>query len=228
MRASNGVSLPRHASTVIAPATIAAANARSAANSPTSASAVDTCVPFNSARPSFGPSTTGDNRRCAALGAGQDVPSDDRLAFADQHQSKMGQRREIARRSDRALRRNARHDAGVGDAHEELDQFPADARVPARQRHRLQRMISRTDAASSSAPVPAACERTSAFCSSARRGVVDARTRQQPEAGVDAIDGAPFGDDARDGRGGRIDAPWRRDLAPTSLAPSTVGAVAPA
>ena len=56
MRASNGVSLPRHASTDSAPATNAAASARSAANSPASASAVDTCVPLSSASPSFGPS----------------------------------------------------------------------------------------------------------------------------------------------------------------------------
>ena len=67
MRGSKGVSLPRHASTVIAPATNAAAIARSAANNPASASAVDTCVPLSSASPSFGISSSG--RRPAAASA---------------------------------------------------------------------------------------------------------------------------------------------------------------
>ena len=61
MRASNGTSLARHASTDIAPATTAAASARSAANSPPSASAVDTCVPLRSASPSFGASLSGES-----------------------------------------------------------------------------------------------------------------------------------------------------------------------
>ena len=83
---SNGVSLPRHASTDSAPATNAAASARSAANRPASASAVDTCVPLRSARPSFGPSVdrleAGPRQRVARR---HDAAVDSRLAFADQH-----------------------------------------------------------------------------------------------------------------------------------------------
>ncbi len=88
MRASNGVSLPRHASTVSAPATNAAAMARSVANSPASASAVDTCVPLRSARPSFGARSSGcDAARLQRFAARHDAAVHARLAFADQHRS---------------------------------------------------------------------------------------------------------------------------------------------
>ncbi|EKD73912.1 MAG: hypothetical protein ACD_45C00147G0001 [uncultured bacterium] len=59
MRASNGLSLPRAASTDIAPATIADTKISSVLNKPISASAVDTCVPFNNANPSFAPNRSG-------------------------------------------------------------------------------------------------------------------------------------------------------------------------
>ena len=64
------------ASTDSAPATNAAASARSAANRPASASAVDTCVPLSSARPSFGPRLTGCRpARASASRAGMTRPS---------------------------------------------------------------------------------------------------------------------------------------------------------
>ena len=76
MRSSNGPSLPRAASSVSAPATIAAENTCSKRSSASSASAVDTCVPLISARPSFGPRTSGASpasRSTAA--AGRRIPS---------------------------------------------------------------------------------------------------------------------------------------------------------
>ena len=59
MRSSNGVSLAFSASTDMAPATMAAASTSSAPNNPARASAVDTCVPLMSARPSLAPSLHG-------------------------------------------------------------------------------------------------------------------------------------------------------------------------
>ena len=59
MRASKGTRLPSAASTDIAPLRIDPASRSSAAKSASSASAVETCVPFRSARPSLGPSTSG-------------------------------------------------------------------------------------------------------------------------------------------------------------------------
>jgi hypothetical protein len=71
MRGSKAVSVPRAASSERAPATSAAASRRSVANSPTSASAVDTCVPLMSANPSFGPRRSGFNPASAnAVAAG--------------------------------------------------------------------------------------------------------------------------------------------------------------
>ena len=62
MRSSKGVSLPMAASTDIDPATTAAANRLRVANRPRSASAVETWVPFRSARPSLGPRRSGESR----------------------------------------------------------------------------------------------------------------------------------------------------------------------
>ncbi|MDT4851105.1 hypothetical protein FQZ97_852750 [compost metagenome] len=59
MRGSNGASLPLAASTLSAPVTVPASSRRSAMNRPCSASAVDTCVPLISARPSLAASVSG-------------------------------------------------------------------------------------------------------------------------------------------------------------------------
>ncbi len=65
MRASKGLTEPLMASSVRQPDTRPAANTFSAANSPASASAVDTCVPLSRARPSLGPSTNGSSPTAA-------------------------------------------------------------------------------------------------------------------------------------------------------------------
>ena len=126
MRASNGVSLPRAASTDSAPATQAAANTFSAWNRAPSASAVETCVPLRSARPSFGCSASGSSpaRRSAStrIVLAARVA---RAADAEQHGGQMRERREIAGGADRALRRDAGIDLVVDEPAERLRPAPA-------------------------------------------------------------------------------------------------------
>ena len=61
-----------------------------------------------------GAQAVGRQRFCT----GHDAAIDPRLALADQDRRHVRERRQVARRAARPLRRDARHDAGVGDAHE--------------------------------------------------------------------------------------------------------------
>ena len=74
---------------------------------------------------------------------------DDELAFADQGERQMGERREVARGADRSLRRNERNEAGVVNREERIDHRLANARVAARETRRLEPRISRTTGAAS-------------------------------------------------------------------------------
>ena len=85
----------------IAPVTSAARNTRSAANSPASASAVETCVPLISPSPSFGPSVTGANPAARSASPAGAPPST--VAFPDHRRCHVRERREVARGADRAL-----------------------------------------------------------------------------------------------------------------------------
>ena len=126
MRGSNGTSLPRAASTVSAPIDERRLRARLDANSACSASAVETCVPLRSARPSLAPSASGSMpaARSASAPAGA-LAVDDELALADQRQREMRERREVARGADRALRRHERDEAGVEEREQRVDRPPA-------------------------------------------------------------------------------------------------------
>ena len=109
MRASNGWIEPRSASIDSAAAMSAARASRSAPASASASTAVDGCVPLISASPSFGAErSTGAQRRRARERARRRVehaPASSptrRLAFADQHQREVRERREVAARADRA------------------------------------------------------------------------------------------------------------------------------
>ncbi len=69
----------------------------------------------------------------------------------------------------------------------------------------LSATTSRTTASSSSAPVPAECDSTSARCSSASRASSIRVRASKPEAGVDAVDRPTRGDDAVDRLRGGLD-----------------------
>ena len=84
------------------------------------------CVPLIRLMPSLGCRSIGSMpARAQRLAARQDRAFEFRLAFADQHQRHVGQRREIARRAHAALRRHDRRDAAIQQIAEALgDQRP--------------------------------------------------------------------------------------------------------
>jgi hypothetical protein len=58
-------------------------------------------------------------------GARHPLAVDERLALADQDQREMGERRQVARRSDRAAARDDRHDAALEQRQQQLDELDA-------------------------------------------------------------------------------------------------------
>ena len=93
----------------------------SAAASASASTAVDGCVPLISARPSFGPSVIGASPAPRErLGAAKHRTARgyrfERLAFADQHQREMRERRQVAAGADRSARRHARMHAALSSA----------------------------------------------------------------------------------------------------------------
>ena len=88
------------------------ARAASAPASASAATAVDGCVPLISASPSLASSVTGASpaareRLGARLGTSASSPTV-AVAFADQHERQMGERREVAARADRSAARARR------------------------------------------------------------------------------------------------------------------------
>ncbi len=111
MRASNGASEPLAASVRQRAGDQRGREQRSAPRTGRPArSAVETCVPLSSARPSLGPSVErrqADARQRLAPPAARRLRASD-LADADQAAGQVRERRQIARRADRALARDHR------------------------------------------------------------------------------------------------------------------------
>ena len=148
-------------------------------------------VPLMSARPSLASSTTGVTpARLIASAPGTSGPSPDaRLALADHRERQVRERRQIARRAHRALRRDARVHAAC--------RASRGAPRPARGRTPLHpsastcarsSIIPRTSATGRSGPMPVECERTRFFWSCAHVARRDARLAERAEARVDAVD----------------------------------------
>ena len=170
MRASNGPSLPRAASTVSAPITSADSSTGWKANSACSASAVLAWVPLISARPSLAANVSGADavlRQHLARRAALAV--DDELALAQQRQHHVAERCQVARGAHRALAGHAGH------------QIPAlctasrvsitTGRTPECPRARLAALvasISRTTGAAMGSPTPTLWLRIRLRCSVAR------------------------------------------------------------
>ncbi len=212
MRGSNGVSLPRQASTVSAPATKAAAIARSAANRPTKASAVDTWVPFRSASPSFGPSTTG--ARPAAFNASRPGivrpskrASPSPISTAERCAS--GARSPDAPTEPCAgIEGTTPAFVSATSASITLQRTPE---CPRASDAALSAMIETNDGIVEQRSRPRRVGQHERALQLGEPRRVDARPREQPEAGVDAVDRASGGNDARDRVRGGIDArPGRR------------------
>ena len=153
MRASNGWIEPRSASIDSAAAMSAARASRSAPASASASTAVDGCVPLISASPSFGAerdrrqpgarerlrARRSRSRRVARRSSALDVVCVASLAFADQHQREVRERREVAARADRAARRHARMHAAVEQRDQRLERLDADAGEALGQHVRAQR-----------------------------------------------------------------------------------------
>ena len=110
----------------------------------------------------------------------------------------MRERREVAGCADRALRRDARNDARVRERDERVDHAPANPRVAARERRRLERDDEAHDGIVEQGPGAGGVREHERALQLREAGVVDARSREESEAGVDAVDGSPGSDDAVD------------------------------
>ena len=135
MRWSKATGVPSSASSVIAPATSARPASRVARQSASAPTAVSACVPLSSARPSFASRRTGSMpARCRASQTRQALAAIHRFAFADHAKRQVGQRREIAARADRSLRRNHGVHAAIQHLRQRLGEHRAHAAVAERQR----------------------------------------------------------------------------------------------
>ena len=89
------------------------------------------------------------------------------LALADQDERDVGQRREVARRADRALGRDHGQDAALEHRQQQLDDLPRTPECPRRSDAASSASIPRTTSSGSGGPAPTACERTRLSCSAA-------------------------------------------------------------
>ena len=192
--------LPRAASSDSAPATIAAAKSVARPRtSPASASAVETCVPLISARPSFGPSSIGARpARARPSAPGIRRPSWTTSPSPISDAARCGKRSEVARCADRTFRRDARIARRWRAARQSISiDLAAHAGV-----RRGARLMSLSASISRTTPRPsrladAGCVRQDEVALQLARSVVgDARTGELAEAGVDAVDRPAFGDRA--------------------------------
>ena len=145
------------------------APAASAACSARPSSAVDGWVPLMSARPSFGASATGASPARASASAPDTRPiAVPRLAFADEDQRQVRERRQIAAGANRSARR---HD-GMHAVVEQIDRAARASRggcrsSPLPARSRAAPSSRARPAPDSGSPTPAAWLRSRLTCSSA-------------------------------------------------------------
>ena len=138
--------------------------------------------------------------RSSAADAGSDLAAEARLADADHRRRHMGERGEIARRADRALRRHDRRDAARKHRFEERERRRPHARRALRQRAELQRHHEprRGDGRRLA---DAGCVRQHDVALELDEiRVGDADAGELAEAGVHPIDRLAAGDDALDRR----------------------------
>ena len=126
------------------------------------------------------------------------------LAFAEQRQRHVRQRREVARGADAALARHVGHEAGVVHREQAVDDGGTHPRVAARQARRLRREHQPHDRRRQRRADTDAVRTNQVQLQGREVGFADARARQLAEAGVDAVDrGVAFGGAAHDlGAGG--------------------------
>ncbi len=146
-------------------------------------------MPFSSASPSFGPSVSGARPAAASAVAAGTAALATTLAHADHRRGHVGQRREVARRADRALRRDHRRQPLASIASSSATVSGRTPEAPCARLASFSAIISRTTApASARRPRPHG-DSTMLRWSVRQLAVADADAGQLPEAGVDPVDG---------------------------------------
>src|SRR5829696_7841226 len=197
MRASNGPSEPRAASVASAPVTSAPWNTRSASKRPASASAAETFL--------RGKLDRREARAGERLARRQPRAVEKELALADERGGEMRERREIARRPDRALPRHDRDEPAL-EAGEEMGQRrPAHpggalAEIGDLERHRQAHDRRRQRLAD-----PGGVRQHELALQLREILVRDAHRGELSEAGVDAVDRRVLRQDRVDRRGPGLD-----------------------
>ncbi len=204
MRGSNGASEPRAASSDSAPVASADRNRVSASNRPTSAFAVENCVPLRSASPSFGCKRErlepdGGER----LGRRHDPIVEHGLADADHRGGHVGERREVARGADRALRRNDRRHAAIEHRRDAVDRLRPHAGGALGEAAELQRHHQPRDGDGRRLAHACRVRQHDVALKLREIGLIDPHAGELAEAGVDSVDRLAAGEDALDRRGAR-------------------------
>ena len=136
-------------------------------------------MPLISARPSLGPSSSGSRpSRSSASSAGRTLAGEVDPALAHQRGDQMGERGEVARRADAALRRDHRHGVAIEQGLERVDHDAADARMAAAEPEQLQHDHQPDDMARQRVAEPAAVRQDQValqFGQPCRRGCASGR-----------------------------------------------------
>jgi len=123
------------------------------------------------------------------------------LALADQRQRQVGERRQVARGADRALRGDPRHQARVQHRQQRVDHLLAHARRAARQAAGLEGQRQPHHRRGKRRPDAHAVRADQVELQPVELVGRDARAGELAEAGVDAVDRPLAGGGARDRRG---------------------------
>ena len=168
--------------------------------SASAATAVEGCVPLMSASPSFASSTTGVSPARASASRRRHhacVVADGRLAFADQHQRQVGERREIAARADRSAARHARVHARFSSARAARASRARMPEKPFASTFARSAIVARTARDRQRIADAGGMAAEQVELQRAERVVRNARLGERAEAGVDAVDRLVSGRAAR-------------------------------
>ena len=149
------------------------------------------CVPLMSESPSFASSTTGSiPARDSASPPGRSAPSKRASPSPMSTSARCASGAEIARRADRPLRRDPRHDAAIEHLQETFDHDLARARVTEREDLRAQHDHRAHFVVAEVGTYAAGMAAHQVALQGAHVARRDVHFRERAEAGVDAVDGA--------------------------------------
>ena len=121
------------------------------------------------------------------------------LADADHRRRHVGERRQVARRPDRSLRRHDGQEIAVEHGRQQLHRRAGDAGIALRQRRELQRHHQAHDGRRRRGPDARGVRQHDVALEDPEVGRLDANVGEFPEAGVDAVNRLASPDDPCDG-----------------------------